>query len=103
MKIKHSDLRRIFNMLMDSIPENLGDEIELLYDYYWNVSVGTRHIVENEPELDMGSLDHDLERLQQSLQNNDPMYSDFRYLGNILIAIEDTVAPSRVYELMNHK
>ena len=97
MKIKQSDLRKIFDMLMDYIPKSMGDEIEFHYDYYWDVSVAERQDVDNEPVITMGSIDHDLERLFQCLQDNDPINSHFRWLGNVLIAMEESLAPSRIY------
>ena len=91
MKIKHSELKQVFTMLMDLLPKNESDEIELHYDYYWNLPVGTRHDICETPELDIGSINHDLERIRECLEDNAPMPHHFRYLGNILISISDSM------------
>ena len=97
MKLKQSDLRKIFDMLMDYMSEHLNGDIPFYYDYYWDVSLAERQNVDNEPEVFMGSIEHDLELLQKALQDNNPINSHFRWLGNVMIALEDSLAPSRIF------
>ena len=99
MKICHSDLVKAYQVLMDALSKSdaystsdtTGKEFSFAYDYYWNVPIGKRYDIDNIPELDIGSIDHDLERISHCVQDNEPMYHHFRYFGNILIAIADTL------------
>ena len=96
MRIQHSELVRIYQMLMNVLSKNImfGKEINFIYDFYWDVPIGERQDVLNKPELDIGSIEHDLERIKQCLQDNDPMPCHFRWLGSILIAVADTIEHS---------
>ena len=93
MKIQRSDLVKIYQLLMDALSQSdiFHNEIVFAYDYYWNVTIGERCDVYNAPKLDIGSIEYDLERVHQCIQNNAPMLNELRYLGNILIAIADTI------------
>jgi len=91
MKIQHSDLVNIYKLLMDALWRSDIKEIEFFYDYYWNVSLGARHDIYNDPVFDMGSIEHDLERIHQCIADKEAMTAHFRWLGNILIAISDTI------------
>jgi len=92
MKIKLTDLTRIHQVLTDAFlkDKTIQSEVAFLYDFYWTPSLGERHDLYNKPELTIGSIAHDLERISQCLADNEPMLEYFRYLGNILIAIADT-------------
>ena len=94
MKITHSDLIKIYKILMDALSQSdvFHTEIDFLYDYYWNIPIEKRQDVCITPELDIGSIGHDLERIQQCIQDNEPMHHHLRYLGNILIAVADTIS-----------
>jgi len=76
-----------------ALNKNLDREIAFSYDFYWDVPIGKRHKLHIEPKLDMGSIDHDVERIRQLISDsdplNDPLSEHFRWLGDILIAIAD--------------
>jgi len=93
MKIKHSDLVQIYQILTTTLSKNeiLQGEANFLYDFYWVPAPGERHDLYSKPELTIGSIAHDLERLSQCVTDNEPMIEHFRYLGNVLIAIADTL------------
>jgi len=93
MKINHSDLVKIYQMIMDALSKNeyLQRDAPFLYDFYWTPALGERHGLYNKPELTIGSIAHDLERISECLAENEPVIEHFRYLGNVLIAIADTL------------
>ncbi|MCL2571927.1 MAG: hypothetical protein FWE11_05945 [Defluviitaleaceae bacterium] len=93
MKIRHSDLIQIYQMLVCALFKNevLQNEVTLLHDLYWTPAVGERHDLYNNPELTIGSIAHDLERISQCIDDKEPVLQHFRYLGNVLIAIADTI------------
>jgi len=93
MKIQYDDLDKIFQLLLNELYKNNSccEEINFHYDFYWSVPVGKRQDVYNRPELDMGSIEHDLERIHKCILNNEPLPAHFRWLGNVLIAIADSI------------
>jgi len=101
MKIQYSDLIKIFEMLINALAkgnyyqadEDVNKEFDFLYDFYWLfLNDEERYDLSNEPkELGVGSIEHDLERILQCIQDNDPMFEHFRYLGNVFIAMADTI------------
>ena len=93
MRVLRSDLEKIFQMLMDSFFKNdmCHKEFVFNYDFYWTPPVGKRDDLYNKPELHIGSIIHDLERINHCILDNEPMLEHFRYLGNTLIAMADTI------------
>jgi len=100
MIVKNSDLVKVFGMLIDALSKSdtyqmnkiNNDEFELLYDFYWTPPINERYALENTTDWHVGSISHDLERITACLHYNEPMIDHFRYLGNILIAIADTIS-----------
>ena len=94
MRVKHAELTKIYQILMDALADSdiisKDNDIDFFYDYYWSISLGERHNLNSQPELDIGSIAHDLERIRQCISDNDPVSEQFRWLGNVLIAIADT-------------
>jgi len=88
MKIDLEMIENAFRILLSELEEK---EIELPYDFYWSVPVGTRDNVYKEVENDIGSIVHDLERLAQCVEDEMAFSNEFRYLGNVLIAIADAM------------
>jgi hypothetical protein len=85
MKILHSELVSICNILLDALSKsdvceiNSEDSKEFVfqYDFYWEPE--ERHTLHGEPkEMHIGSVAHDLERIKQCIQTKDPMHHDFR-------------------------
>ena len=101
MKIKHSELIEAFQMLMTALSksdyysqseyEEMKEFDFSLYDFYWTASFEARYDLENNPKMGLGSIDHDIERIIQCIADNEPMAHHFRCLGDILIAIADTI------------
>ena len=93
MNLQQSELLQICHTLINALFNNVAfqNDKSLLYDMYWTSSFEERYDLYNKPELTIGSITHDLERLTQCLNENNPMLEHFRYLGNILIAIADTI------------
>jgi len=103
MKISVKTLESVFQLLMGALGETgvvLGSrspEIEFLYDFYWSVPMGKRHNVLEFIENDIGSIDHDIERLNSCVLDKELNSHHFRYLGNVLIAIADTLEGSDTF------
>jgi hypothetical protein len=99
MKINLYDLEKSLNLLISSffesefIPDSAKESkaLDISYDFYWSVPLGTRDNIIEKVENDIGSIDHDIERLIQLLEENEPNTHHFRYLGNVLIAVADTL------------
>jgi len=103
MKIKYTELNKAYQILMHALEEGIigpldqmsssgetaDKEISFSSDYYWNVPIGERHNLNSEPKLDMGSIDHDIERILQLNDGDYPIHHHLRWLGDILIAISD--------------
>jgi len=105
MKVKHSDLAEMFQILMDELEENDcnrlhksadGEFVFDYYDYYWEIPLGQRGDAHNKPkELHIGSIDFDLELMHKLILEEDAdigsVSAHYRWLGNILIAMADTM------------
>jgi len=85
------DLEMIENAFRILLSELEGREIELPYDFYWSVPLGMRGGVYEAVKNNMGSIVHDLERLAQCVEDEMAFSNEFRYLGNVLIAIADSM------------
>jgi len=91
MKIRYCDLIEISQILNNFLSSGRchDEDFDILYDFYW-VS-GERWDLQKQPELLCGSIEHDIERIIECIQEKEPMSQHFRYFGNVLIAIADTL------------
>ena len=104
MKIDLENIENSFYQLMKYLTNcelfqegcTSSKEIDLAYDFYWSVPIGHRFNIHETIENDIGSIDHDVERIKQCLLDNEPNTQHFRYLGNIMIAIADTLEANGV-------
>ena len=73
-------------IILDFLKQKEGPEIILDKDLYWHIS--ERFNKSQKPQLSIGSLYEDIERLQEILETKDyPMSLDLQKLGMILIAL----------------
>jgi len=93
MIIQHSDLVKSYQLLMDALSRSdiFHKEIRLSYDYYWDTSPRSKDDIYVDPKPTMGSIEHDIERVHQLISDKDISPAHFRWLGNVLIAISDTI------------
>ena len=97
MNISMETLNRVFQILICKMKESEQSqsintlEVVIPYDYYWSTPMGARANVLKPVENDIGSIEHDIERLIQCVSDEDPNSHHFRYLGNVLIAIADAL------------
>ena len=86
MKIKIHEVREILNLIFYKL-DNIGvKEVELDHSYYWETSTNLMYDMDKEPnEFSIGDLTHDLERLQELL-NDDGLYvnDSLEWIANIL-------------------
>jgi len=101
MKIRHTDLTKVFHTLMDALEagEVLGHnksnsgEFTFTEDFYWDIMEQERYDLHAAPKPTIGSTAHDLERILQLLSDDDldnsPLPQHFKWLGDVLIAMAD--------------
>jgi hypothetical protein len=95
MKVTVSELRILFEKLMNKMEENgiLSLDINDI-DYYWIVSSDEWTNFETDVSLDVGSLIDDWKSLQKVIsEEHIPTYVDFDRLASILRAVSETIIP----------
>lgn len=88
MKVNVDELDRITSLLLMKFRENIGNEIELTNDFYWDISDSEIYNPYNEPEnISLGQLSDDLEEINR-LRNSDSVIPyDLRRIANVLKAL----------------
>lgn len=95
MKVTVSELRILFEKLMNKMEENGIISLDINdIDYYWIVSSDEWTNFETDVSLDVGSLIDDWQSLQKVIsEEHIPTYVDFDRLASILRAIGETIVP----------
>ena len=91
MKLQLEILEDAFHLLMDALKKKGCTQMECPYDFYWIPLSKTRHRIDKDPDIVIGSIEHDLERLIQCISDSEPMREHAKYLGNVLIALSDAL------------
>jgi hypothetical protein len=96
MEIKAEELKAILEQLLEYQKELGRESFSLSYDYYWDIVKEQKYNSYNEPSLfTLGQLSWDLEHLQDTLrEKRDPTNLHFVWLGQLLIAIGETMTKS---------
>lgn len=89
MKISTSELREIFEVLIEHLEERSCSEVELDWDYYWDIPEDELYDPYNTPEnLDLGQLSEDWQKLQEvASEKLPPVGYGLTWLGAVLRAI----------------
>jgi hypothetical protein len=89
--VKVADLRTALQRLLDAIEEQIGSEIDLATDFYWNVPNQAAYQVDADPELDVGSVFDDVQSVSDyaSGDANEPtiIWHECEHLAGVLRAI----------------
>ena len=91
MKLQLSNLEKIFQLLIEAAKKTNCEGLDFSYNFYKTIFSPERANLYESSDAVIGSIDHDIERLYQCLSDSEPMREHFRYLGNILIALSDTL------------
>lgn len=88
MVIKIDDLQEIATILFSKLKEDIGAEINISKDYYWNISDDEMYDPYKEPQnLTIGQLSDDLTELRRLLIEEDAILYDVKRFAEILKAI----------------
>jgi hypothetical protein len=93
MKIDINKLRVVAQRAFEAVEQRYGATVELNKDLYWSVPTEARYNGDVDPkQLDVGSLADDYEQISKVVTGeHDVVRYDFAYLGNIFIALGETV------------
>ena len=86
MEIKTKDIRKIFDVIMNTIEESGNSTVNINYGTYWSVGFEEGQKV-NPPEVLVSDLRDEWETLQRLIGDDTPVYMDCERLGKILAAI----------------
>ena len=86
MEVKLSDLRIIFNKILDHLEKNGVTSIELEEDYYWEIPKNQVYNMHKDPKkLSIGQLYEDMEFLNNILKGRDePIGYGLVWISSIL-------------------
>ena len=94
MTIDLEELRNLFNLLVTHIEQNVGMELDVHEDYYWNIPSPDRYDVYSNPDmLTVGQLTEDLQQLQKISDGvSEPIGYGLVWLASIIRKIgEDNI------------
>jgi hypothetical protein len=92
VKISHSDLRRVVNILLDHLEKTAPQPITFPFDYYWETTPESRYDRYEKPhDFLLGQLSEDWSWLEAVRGGQAPINFHFVYLANILRAIGEAV------------
>jgi hypothetical protein len=88
MDINISQLQNIISLMMKSLKERYGDDVELQNDFYWNISSDEIYNVsENPKSLTIGQITDDFFTLKNAFNTDSLTPYDLQRVANILKAI----------------
>lgn len=84
--INIDELERISQMLFSKLKENIGNEIEVNKDFYWNISEEELYNPYDEPSnMTLGQLSDDIERINYVYKFSDEIVNyDLKRLSTII-------------------
>lgn len=95
MKVNIIDIEKITSLLLSKLKESKGSEIEIINDFYWDISEDELYSPYEEPKnFTLGQLSDDLEELQRLTKYDDAITYDLKRLSQILkvLSIENPTA-----------
>lgn len=92
MKIKISELKQGFEIVLNNLLENGIEELELEFDYYWNIEESEKYDVEKDPkEFDIGQLSDDYHELQKITSGkSEPLSYSLVWLSSLARAVGES-------------
>jgi len=88
MKIKISEIDSALTLLLKKLKENIGDEITISNDYYWEISPDEIYDPYKEPEnFTLGQLSDDMQEIRRLQNSKDVIAYDLNRVSRILKAI----------------
>lgn len=88
MKISLDEIQKITLLLLSRLKESRGDEIEVINDYYWDISDEELYNPYEEPKnITLGQLSADIEEIQRLVNSDDAIMYDLKRLAVIFKAI----------------
>lgn len=89
MKIKINELRDGFDRIFSHLLTNGVEEVEVPFDFYWNIDESEKYDVDANPErLDMGQLSDDYAELMQiNSGESDPIPYALVWLSSLARAV----------------
>lgn len=82
------NLIRVTSLLLQRLAENLGNEVEIDKDYYWNISLEEKYDPYNKPKnITLGQLSDDYNELVNILDSGDEIPYDLIRVARILEAL----------------
>lgn len=91
MKISIEEIKKAFFIIINTIEENIGKEVEFASDYYWSVGFPERNDFQKaDHSLMVGSLSDDIRSLRKSI-NDENIFTtvDFERFANIILEISN--------------
>lgn len=96
MKVNIDELQKITLLLLSNLREQMGNEIELENDFYWDISSNELYKPYDEPkDISLGQLSDDLMEVQKLTSSSDEAIPyDLKRIAEILkaLSIENPVA-----------
>lgn len=88
MKIKIEEIEKVITLLLLKLKESKGNEIELSYDYYWDIASEQLYNPYEEPkDITLGQLSDDWEEIQRLSITDDAIAYDLKRVAAILEAL----------------
>lgn len=88
MKVNIDEIQKITFLLLSKLKDNIGNEVEISNDYYWNIPNEELFNPYEQPKgLTLGQMADDIEEVQRLLEYDNPIIYDLKRIASILTAI----------------
>ncbi|WP_332641949.1 hypothetical protein [Aeromicrobium sp.] len=89
--LKVSELRAAMERLLTAIEEQIGPEIDIPVDFYWNVPNSAAYKVGKKPKLDVGSVVDDVQSVSdyasEPVDEHTAIWHECEHVAGVLRAI----------------
>ena len=88
VKVKINEIQEITNLIFEKLKASRGNEIEISYDFYWDIPSDEIYNPYKEPSnLTLGQLSDEIMEIQNSIITKDLIYYDLKRISAILRAL----------------
>lgn len=85
VKVKINEIQEITNLIFEKLKASKGNEIEINYDFYWDIDSEEIYDPYKEPSnLTLGQLSDEIMEIQNSIKTKDLIYYDLKRISAIL-------------------
>jgi len=91
MKVTLAEAYDLLKVIIEKSGFNMSDEIEINYDYYWNLDVSEMFDFEKKPEVMVGSLYDDHDWLKRIATDDFATILDFERFAHLLLGMTHSI------------